>query len=279
MKIQNFLIRYFRMEIQFLARLSKRKAADRAFQIFCTPYTRMRADPALYRDAIPIRYRFGNKTVEGYRWHPEGQKKILIAHGFRSASANFVSLARQLVEKGYQVLAFDAPAHGSSAGRQLNALQYKEFIGALIRDFGPFDAYLSHSFDGLATAMNLAEMPHSAAVRAVFIAPAANSRVLTEVFFRELRIQDPLVQQYFYENIRRLSGRDIDWFSLQRCAGAIAARVLWVHDHDDDLTPVKDALELRQAALPNFSFILTRGLGHRRIYRDPHTIAAVLDFL
>ncbi len=48
----------------------------------------------------------------------------------------------------------------------------------------------------------------------------------------------------------------------------ISARVLWFHDEDDELTPLHDALMIKQDNHSNVEFVITAGLGHRNIYRD-----------
>ena len=222
---------------------------------------------------------FEGLDITGHQWNKGGNKKLLIAHGFRSASANFKHFAEKLSAKGYEVLAFDAPAHGLSGGKTISALVYKSFVHAINEHFGPFDAYLAHSFGGLAVSLHLEEIPDNARIKVVLIAPAANTQQLCEDFFREMRIKDPLVQQHFYDKIRHLSNKDVEWFSLNRAAGGIKGEVLWVHDTGDKVTPVDDALQLQQKHLPNFHFLFTSNLGHRRIYRDENVVSAIIDFL
>ncbi|WP_346238945.1 alpha/beta hydrolase [Niabella insulamsoli] len=279
MKIQNFVVSYFRNKIRLLTLFSKKRAAAEAFHVFCTPYFRMVYEAREIENAEPLSFQFEGQAAVGYRWNKGADKKLLIAHGFRSASANFKHLANALAAKGYEVIAFDAPAHGKSGGKQLTAITYKMFIEAICRHFGDFDASLCHSFGGLAVSMNLAEDSGTTNSKTVLIAPAANSRQLIEAFFREMRITDLMVQQYFFAKIQQLSGRDVDWFSLERCAPQMGGQVFWVHDHDDKVTPIADAMRVKNMELPHFHFLFTENLGHRRIYRDPNVINAVVDFL
>lgn len=279
MSVQNFIVKYFRARLQFLTALSKKRAGNEAFRIFCTPYFRMAYKENLVENAEQLSYRFGSTNIVGYRWNKGGEKKLLIVHGFRSASVNFLHFVPALVKKGYEVVAFDAPAHGLSGGKSLNAVEYKDFIAALHRHFGAFNAFLCHSFGGLAVSMNLAELTDNQSIKTVLIAPAANSKQLIESFFKEMRIKDKAVQEHFYANIHRLSGKDIGWFSIARCVNAIRGPVLWIHDEHDKITPIDDALQIRETGPSNFHFLFTANLGHRRIYRDQEVVAAVINFL
>ena len=59
----------------------------------------------------------------------------------------------------------------------------------------------------------------------------------------------------------------------------IQAKVLWVHDEDDDVTPLSDAMKVKAENYPNVEFVITKGLGHRRIYRDNKVTQLIVDFL
>lgn len=279
MNVQSIIIKYFRLRLRLLATLSKKRAGNESFRIFCTPYFRISYKNRSFEEAEQLSFHFGTLKTIGYRWNRGAEKKLLIAHGFRSASANFQHFVAPLIKKGYEVVAFDAPAHGLSAGKSLNAIQYKDFLAAIHRQYGPFDAFLCHSFGGLAVSMNLAEIADNVNIKSVLIAPAGNSLQLIEFFFKEMGIKDKVVQKHFYANIHRLSNKDISWFSIARCVKAIEGPVLWIHDENDRVTPVEDALEIQHSQPPNFRFLFTTNLGHRRIYRDKDVISAIINFL
>ena len=50
-------------------------------------------------------------------------------------------------------------------------------------------------------------------------------------------------------------------------------------DEEDDITPVSDVLKVRSENHPNIKFVITKGLGHRRIYRDNKVARLIVDFL
>lgn len=279
MNVQNIIIKMLRTRLQLLTAISRKKAGNAAFQIFCTPFFRKAYKKTIIGKAQHLSFRMGPLQTVGHCWNKGAARKLLLVHGFRSSSANFLHFVDPLVKKGYEVVAFDAPAHGLSEGKQLNAIEYQNFISDIHRQFGGFDAFITHSLGGLAVSMHLAALPENAHIKTVLIAPAANSRQLTELFFKEMRIKDPQVQQQFYKNVHRLSGKDIDWFSVARCMPAIRGPVFWLHDENDTVTPVKDALDIQKSEPANFSFLFTSGLGHRRIYRDPEVVAAIIRYL
>ena len=203
---------------------------------------------------------------------------MLILHGFESSVVNFDRYVTPLIKKGYEVLACDAPAHGRSTGHTINVMIYKEFIQAICERYGPVKSFLAHSFGGLALSLALEEMPHDASYKVVLIAPATETKTAVTYFFKYLQFNAAL-RPYFEKVIIEKSGHPTEWFSVTRAAAHIKAQVLWVHDEDDTMTPFSDIQGVIAAQYPNFRFLITAGLGHRRIYRDADVEKAVTGFL
>src|SRR6478609_3042547 len=68
-----------------------------------------------------LRAQRGRVVVRGhdlatYRWGG-GDRTVLLLHGWRGRASQFAPLVRELVAEGFHVVAFDAPAHGDSPGR------------------------------------------------------------------------------------------------------------------------------------------------------------------
>src|SRR5215212_1427487 len=124
---QRLVLKYVQTKLKLLSSLSKRKAAEKAFQLFCTPQHRNKKKlPPVFEKAEKLQFLFEGNMVRGYRWNHPSDKKLLILHGFESSVVNFDRYINPLIKKGYEVLAFDAPAHGRSTGKTFNALLYKE---------------------------------------------------------------------------------------------------------------------------------------------------------
>ena len=58
----------------------------------------------------------------------------------------------------------------------------------------------------------------------------------------------------------------------------IKAQVLWLQDKDDQMTPLSDVEPIINENYPNFKFIISEGLGHRRIYRDNNSHHSIIRF-
>jgi pimeloyl-ACP methyl ester carboxylesterase len=151
-------------------------------------------------------------------------------------------------------------------------------IGTINDLYGPIRSFMGHSLGGLALALYLESRPHDSSTRLVLISPPVEMVSAVHMFFQMLELNAGL-RKAFDEYAYRLSGRPFSWFSLRRALEGIRAEVLWLHDEDDDITPLADTLPVQKAGHPNVHFVITKGLGHRRIYRDGEVIRQVVAFL
>ncbi|HUQ65715.1 MAG TPA: alpha/beta hydrolase [Flavitalea sp.] len=276
---QNLVVNYYRAKLNLLSVISKTKAAESAFELFCTPLRRSKIKfPPVFDKGEPLQFPIEGHTIHGYRWNHPSDKKALIVHGFESSSKNFDRYINALIKKNYEVLVFDAPAHGKSTGRRITLPLYIATIKKIHELFGPVDAYIGHSFGGIVLSHFLETIEHNDAKKVVFIAPATETVTSINSFFRFLHLKDE-VREEFDKLIRNKSGYDASHFSMRRTMKNIRAGVLWFHDEDDELTPIEDAIKVRDDGHTNIEFRISKGLGHRRIYRDNKIFKEAIDFL
>lgn len=277
---QKLAIKFIRLKFKLLTIFSTRKTAEKAFELFCTPFFKtVNREPAIFKTAEALSFLLDGIAIKGHRWNKEKDHKILILHGFGSAAHNFHHYISALTDKGYQVLAFDAPAHGSSEGATVNAMQYGEMIKNIYLLYGPINGFLAHSFGGMALCLALENIKHDENTKIVFIAPATETTTAIEEAFKLLQITNKAVRTAFDKIIFEKSGHSPAWFSIKRALQNMKATVLWIHDEEDDVTPLSDALKVKELGFKNVQFIITKGLGHRKIYRDMTIKNQTINFL
>ena len=276
---QQIVIGYIRTKFGLLSVLSKKLAAQKAFQLFCTPQYRNRKRlPPVFEKAEKLHFSFEGYEIAGYRWNHPSDKKILILHGFESSVINFDRYIKPMTKLGYEVLAFDAPAHGRSSGKHINAILYKDFVLHINKEYGPIKNYMAHSLGGLALSLALEEIKPDQSYRIVLIAPATETTTAINTFFAFLHL-DQQVRREFDKIIKYISGYEPKWFSIKRVTENLNAQVLWLQDKDDNMTPLSDVLPIIERRNSNFRFVISKGLGHRRIYRDNNSFKAIMEFL
>jgi pimeloyl-ACP methyl ester carboxylesterase len=276
--VKRLAITYIQTKFKALSIISKRLTAKQAFKVFCTPYLKS-VSTQIPTGATPINFLFKNKKIVGYRWNGIQTHKILVLHGFGSAAFKFAKYAPLLAKKGYEILAFDAPAHGQSQGKLTNALEYSEMIEAVIKKYGPINGFIAHSFGGLAVSLALENMPHDAETKVVLIAPATETDTAIKTAFEMLKIKNPVVRTEMDKVIFKKSGKPTNWFSIRRAVKNINAQILWIHDEEDTITPWADAKKVMNDKNKNIQFTVTKGLGHGKIYSDTTIKKQIVEFL
>ncbi|MFZ6023083.1 MAG: alpha/beta hydrolase [Bacteroidota bacterium] len=279
---QRVVIGYYKTKLRTIAMVSPRKAAEQAFRVFCTPYSKgvKQKEPVIFHKAIRHSLNFEGLNTKGFQWipdEPNGQK-ILIVHGFSSYSYKFEKYVQPLLKEGFEIVAFDAPAHGLSEGKMINALIYMRFLKAIEQKFGPVNGFIAHSLGGLAIALLAEELDQSVSRKLVLIAPATETRSAIAGFYSMFRIKEP-VQTEFEQLIQEMTGKSVDHFSIKRVVQTVQLPILWVHDKGDRICPYKDTLPVQSLKLPHIHFSITDGLGHNKIYRDKQVIGSIIDFL
>ncbi len=279
---QRFLISYYKTKLKTIGFVSPRKAAEEAFELFCTPYGKKAKlkEPPVFHKAEKLLFDLNGLTIRGFRWIPSGQpngKKIVIAHGFRSFSFKFDKYVMPLLKEGYEVLAFDAPAHGISDGKQINAFIYKNTLLKIESLYGPVYGIMGHSLGGLAAALAFEEFSHPENRKLVLIAPATETERTLEDFFRIIPLTEK-VKAAFLELIVEISGKPVSYYSVSRVVKAVHAPVLWVHDVYDPICPFADVKPLLTLDLPHVRFLITEHLGHSKVYKDNKVCSAIVQF-
>lgn len=227
----------------------------------------------------PLTVQVGTGAVRGMVWGTG--PTVYLVHGWAGHAGQMVSLVAPLVERGFRVVAFDAPSHGASdpggsGPRSSDALELVHTLTAVVAAQGPVYAVVAHSLGATATAVALCDGLD--AERVVFLAPMASAAAyahdLTVVLGAGERTYRRLVQR-----IERRAGVALRHFEVPELGRAVTMPpTLVIHDRDDPSTDVSDG-EAIASAWSGARLRVTTGLGHRRILRDPDIIACVVDFL
>ncbi len=277
--IQKLAINYYKAKIRSLALLSSRKAAKYAFKVFCTPYSGkpVRSIPPIFQKAIPVSVLLDKLTIRGWHWKPEKNngKKILIAHGFDSFSYRFEKYIRSLLKEGFELYAFDGPAHGISDGKLINALLYSQAMRKIDETFGAFYGIMAHSIGGLAASLAAEHLPNLK--KLVLIAPAVETTTAVHHFAKFIGLSTAM-KNALINYIVDFSGQPITYFATSTAIQKVNVPTLWLHDMEDTICPFSDVIPVQQLNLPHIEFYITTGLGHSKIYREPATIKTIVSF-
>jgi pimeloyl-ACP methyl ester carboxylesterase len=268
---QQLALTYYKTKIHTIGLVSPRKAAERAYELFCTPRKPKKKikEPPLFHKAEKLQLNVNNTILKGFRFiplNPNGNK-ILILHGFSSYSYKFEKYVSLLKKQGFEIVTFDAPAHGLSDGKLINALIYKEAILKIEDSFGPFYGLMGHSLGGLAGALAFKEFSEQPKRRLVLVAPAIRTDSAIQHFYGLLSI-DQKIRTAFELLIKEKTHESINDISVSYAIKYINAPILWIHDKDDKVCLYEDVVPILNGHPANIQFVITEGLGHSRIYKE-----------
>jgi pimeloyl-ACP methyl ester carboxylesterase len=276
-KAQQLIIFFIRAKIHIVAAFSTKRAARMAFEIFCTPFRKPRpVAPPIFKKGQEFSIIVNGYRIWGHKWNEEADEKILIVHGFESRAYNFDRYISPLIKKGYAVYAMDAKAHGKSEGKTITAPETAEMIKVLEETVGRFNGFICHSFGGISVAL-YQELNNYPTARLVFIAPATETATALDKFCSFFRLGSSIKEEM--DNIiYARAGVRAEHYSIKRIIPKIKNPILWIHDEDDDITPLSDVKPLIDSNPQHVEFMITQGLGHRKIYKENKVQKKVLDF-
>ena len=140
---------------------------------------------------------------------------------------------------------------------------------------GPFAGVVGHSMGGAAVVIAMARGLR--AERCVLISTPSSIEGVFERYLAAVRVPRSLAGRFAAE-VGRRAGATAAAVRLETLAAGLRAPALVVHCADDRELPFAEA-EALAGWWPGATLLARRGVGHRRILRDPETIAAAVRFL
>jgi len=229
------------------------------------------------RKRIPLESKYQpsrNTYYTLYSWG-KGGPGVLLVHDWGGCGAQMASLAQPLVKAGYQVIAFDALAHGDSPGKQTDLSEIVGIIKDIETKFNGFHAIIAHSYGALAAGIALQDGVK--ANKLVFCSAATALDFYLRKFSKKLNASREMHGRITVNVTNRL-GLNIEKLSLVHIATRLNRPVLILHDRNDEVVDHREALALSKC-WPGSELVLTSGLGHLGILKDSKTIQKIQQYI
>src|SRR5690349_19300293 len=113
--------------------------ATRLFvQLFFTPlhYGFQEKELEWVHKARLFSFPVNGRKVQAYAWGDESHPVVLFIHGWAGRATQFRKFFPVLLKAGFQVVAFDGPAHGKSEGKRTNILEFRAALEQMIKLVG-----------------------------------------------------------------------------------------------------------------------------------------------
>jgi pimeloyl-ACP methyl ester carboxylesterase len=235
--------------------------------------SRGKKERSFWETGKPIKFTSGCRgRVFGY----EGGQCVWVLHGWRSRGSKLKKLITACVACGCEVVAWDGPAHGDSPGRRSSLAPYTKILVEDIKSSKKQpDAILGHSFGGAASAYacQLGIDPKLL----VLIATASSTIGVFQRYWDYIGI-GAKARNIFMDIVETETGVKVDSMSSVNFISSLPQKVLVIHDEQDELVPLSDALKLK-ALRSDIELMKTDGLGHNRILHDESVCMRVSQFL
>ena len=228
----------------------------------------------IYEKAVKSSLMFQEQTIKLYEWGTSS-KGVLLVHGWSGRATQVGQLAQPLVDAGFKVYAFDAPAHGHSSGKQTNLMEFTELIKLLIKNNTDIQSIIGHSMGGTASIYGLYQ--GVGINKCVIIGTPAYTEWILSSFCRQINVSTK-VEQLIKTYIENKFNKSFEELNNSSMVKSIESKGLILHCKDDIDCFYKDALIIHEN-WKNSTLVLTKNLGHRRILRNPETIETIVDFL
>jgi pimeloyl-ACP methyl ester carboxylesterase len=269
---------FIRITSKLCAFISPKLAVIYAARLFTTPIKHKVPKRELEMDSRSIQKRIDipsiNKKIMVYEYG-KSDKKILLVHGWSGRGTQLFKIADVLLENGYSVVSFDAPAHGKSEGSTTIMSEFIVSILEIEKQHGPFEITIGHSLGGMSV---LNSIKNGLKVKKAVIIGSGDivQDILNEFIFKlglkpeiSIRLRDYFETKYQAK---------MDDFSAYKAAKEIEIPVLVIHDKNDPEVPVKAGIHIHEY-LKNGILFLTEGLGHRKILGNQGVIKKITEFI
>ena len=213
----------------------------------------------------------GARTIPVYSW---GQGPVILGvHGWAGAGIQFGAWVNPLVEAGYRVVLFDAPAHGRAQGESTNLFEMAEVVARVAASVGRVHGVLAHSIGCIAAARAIADGLQPDYL--VMLAPPVSLTAVMDNLGRQLGLSQNVLAVHLQLMEERFGKSVWERLDLEALSRTLTQRGLMVID-DDDTSISPDESERVFNNWENANVLRTRGLGHHRLLWSPMVVDTVL---
>ena len=214
-----------------------------------------------------------NHKVQVYQW--SGKKDtVLLVHGWESNTWRWHKLIEKLQKASYNIIAFDAPAHGYSTGNNLSVPLYAEALQVALIKYKA-KTIIGHSMGGITILYNEYKNPNPLIEKIVTIgSPSEYHEILTH-YKMLLGLSNNVMntlKTYIYDRF----GFTPKELSSSRFVLSNSKKGLLFHDRKDTITPYHASVAV-QENWKGSTLISTEGFGHSMHQEEVND--QIIDFL
>jgi pimeloyl-ACP methyl ester carboxylesterase len=258
--VNKYLPKIIGLRLSSLYLVNPDKAIIKAYKLFSSPRKgRVKPDQEVFLNkAKSTAIEHDSKTIQTYHWKGKG-KTIILIHGWDSNTHRWKDLIEDLQKEDFNIVAFDAPAHGYSEGKLLNVLLYSKCLDQLLSLYQP-EIIIGHSVGAMTIIYNQFLKQSPQIEKLVLLgSPSEMSEIMSD-YKRILNLNDKFMsslEAFFKEEFNYTFSE----FSIAEFAKGVQKDTLIIHDQYDKVAPVEAAKSIHKN-LRDSILKITEGAGH-----------------
>ena len=268
--------KWLRGSFSILESISPLLTSKIAAFLFFTPirFKTPKHEQGYLNSATTSTIRYKNNKVKVYEWGSD-EKAVLLIHGWAGRATQVAHLAKPLLEAGYKVYSFDAPAHGNSNGRHTHFLEFSELILEIKNRYPAIESIIGHSMGGSACVHAITQGFNPK--KCITIGSPSNIDWVLNSYCEQINVSAKVVK-IIKDQLEKQFAQQFEELSLSTMVKHINTPGLIIHCKDDVDAPVKSAHQIHEN-WKNSQLLLTNSLGHRRILKNKQVAEKIIDFL
>ena len=223
------------------------------------------------------RIEFGSSNNSKIAWSWGEGPIVILVHGWGGCGAHMGGMATQIARKGFQAIAIDITAHGSSSGKRISFRMFSQDLAALVRSLDQsIYAYVGHSAGGLCM-MAARELEGLHAKKYVCISAPKTAYPPIKLIIKKLGVSESVIHRYkvFLANQFNCQWEDI---TQRAFASDSQAELLLIYDAADRFVNHTDGDQIK-LFWPTATLVKTQGNKHAKQISSPEIQEKVVGFL
>lgn len=258
------IVSVFRAYFNSIGLVFKKHSAKQLIKLFSTPRKKVvrQQEIEILKKAKKSKMQLGGETMVLYEWG-EGDRLAMLFHGWESNAGSLGAFVQLLLDEGYRILSFDAPAHGKSDGKYANLVYFKAAAKTMMTTYGVPDLVVGHSLGGNSIIMTAFEEGYKFE-KVILVSPLNRLMSVFEEMKSILRLPEELFNM-FINRFEKEVGYDFRTFYFHEyLEKGPLNNVLLFHDLNDRVTSFSHAKTFQQES-KKVSLTAIEGSGHYKI--------------
>jgi pimeloyl-ACP methyl ester carboxylesterase len=276
-----FLAKFIRLGFKYGGAIFPTYFGKLAYRFFSQPRKRAKhkvIDEVLMAAQVSD-FQYNTLNLKIYRWGNPEHPMVVLIHGWESRGTALKGFVPMLLEQGFQVATFDAPAHGDSEGKAANMPIYAGAINLFFEKFGTPHAAIAHSFGGNSLMFCVSNLNRNISIPKVVLvaAPSNIYRVLDDASnFMHLANAAKLAFFEIIEGYIKMPLAECHVASF--CKDINIGQLMLVHDELDKIVPFEDSVAYHNA-VPNSILVNAKDLGHFKLMKKKEIKDKIVGFI